>query len=369
MSVETKIPDEILDMDAPEVLDDKNDQGGPPRKKPCPTTQEDRGLKSKGCVNTKQCSPTAGSSEKQKNPNGIQRYSEAVRDGETASSVKESGSGCDADSADVAKSSMTDSSKSKKGTRSMIEATEAHCLSATTATSTKRAGQKKQEKKGRNESRTLVATQYEVFQFTFPLCHLVSKFTTPHDVKSSGKTCNFLESKTESWMTLARTQALAVPVASLQKTKHRASRTALMFKRGTADPNTSVQQLKTRAFNSHDFLFLNPCTNTFKLVEMKDLTVAMGTEASGADTSLSPPRTTEEEFVTSSGGLTSAATSVSLTAPVSIPGNVPSLEKFLEMSGKDLVFNEVDLSLARFIHDCALQQRTLGVPLSQLQVL
>ena len=227
--------------------------------------------------------------------------------------------------------------------------------------------------KNPRKPKTLTTREREVHQFQLPQCNMVSRFTSEHNLDSLREACSFFESKTELWRTWTRT--LSIPVASLhasalEKSSKRASRTALMLKRGAADPTKSVEQLPTRAFNSHDFFSLNPCINTLTLVGAGPPEDSGATSKAaisrGNETSSGQSHTLVENPASFADSKESSG--VWPITPVIASRCVLSLDEHLQKCERELGMSGTDLSLARFVHDHAFQRGALGVPCDVLQV-
>lgn len=207
----------------------------------------------------------------------------------------------------------------------------------------------------------------------------VTKFTSAYDLTSAKQGGDYLTSCTETVEVAKSTSVSTVPVAALpySSTTSRSSRTTLMLARGGKDPYVSINQLPARAFNTHDFMTLYPCTNVLRLKDDSDGKVQneKDVDDSGITSSEEVSVTRPEVGVTSTSAKTQTVGSSSLddafddsaTSPVIVSPTV-SLDDYIELRKRELAFNEMDVLLARDIHDLVDQGKEFGVPVAQLQV-
>lgn len=165
-----------------------------------------------------------------------------------------------------------------------------------------------------------------------------------------------------------------VPVASLSysSTSSRSSRTALMLARGGKDPYASINQLPARAFNTHDFMTLNPCKIMLTLEDgsfgnvtdeenphHRELAHAKGEPKFTPDYS----STTKDEAKM----LINKIFNDCCTSPVVVTSDV-SIEDYIEQTKQDFGLSASDFPLARMIYSIVAESKEFGTPVEVLQV-
>lgn len=210
------------------------------------------------------------------------------------------------------------------------------------------------------------------------LSSTVAKFTSTYDLESVKESSNFLTSCTEvselQSMEAQASKVSVVPVASLSysSTSSRSSRTALMLARGGKDPYASINQLPARAFNTHDFMTLNPCKIILTLEDgsfqnvadeknphHRELAHAEGESKLTPDHSL----TTEDEAKM----LLNKISNDCCTSPVVVTNDV-SIEDYIEQTKQDFGLTASDFPLARIIYSIVAESKEFGTPVEVLQV-
>lgn len=189
---------------------------------------------------------------------------------------------------------------------------------------------------------------------------------------------NFLTSCTEvselQSMEAQASKVSTVPVASLSysSTSSRSSRTALMLARGGKDPYASINQLPARAFNTHDFMTLNPCKIMLTLEDgsfgnvadeenphHRELAHAKGEPKLTPDYS----STTKDEAKM----LINKIFNDCCTSPVVVTSDV-SIEDYIEQTKQDFGLSASDFPLARMIYSIVAESKEFGTPVEVLQV-
>jgi len=165
-----------------------------------------------------------------------------------------------------------------------------------------------------------------------------------------------------------------VPVASLSygSTSSRSSRTALMLARGGKDPYASINQLPARAFNTHDFMTLNPCKILLTLkdgsfenaADEKNIHQIGLTHAEGESNFTSDYSSTTKDTAEM---LLNKESNNSCTSPV-VVGIVVSIEDYIKQSKQDFGFNASDFPLAKIIYSIVAESKELGTAVDVLQV-
>ena len=158
-----------------------------------------------------------------------------------------------------------------------------------------------------------------------------------------------------------------VPVASLSysSTSSRSSRTALMLARGGKDPYASINQLPARAFNTHDFMTLNPCKIRLTLKDDSFENVADEKNLYHRELAHAPDHSSTTEDAAKM--LLNKESNDSCTSPVVVT-IVVAIENYIEQSKQDFGFNASDFPLARIIYSIVAESKEFGTPVEVLQV-
>jgi len=234
---------------------------------------------------------------------------------------------------------------------------------------TKGKGRGKGEKEKRLE-------QCEVFSLR--LSTTVAKFTSSYDLVSVKESSNFLTSSPEvsevQSMKARASKVSTVPVASLSygSTSSRSSRTALILARGGKDPYASINQLPARAFNTHDFMTLNPCKIVLTLKDDSFENVAheknlhhMELEHAEGESKLTSDYSSATEDVAKM--LLNDESNNCGTSPVVVTIDV-SIEDYIQQSKQDFGFKACDFPLARIIYSIVAESKEFGTAVEVLQV-
>ena len=214
--------------------------------------------------------------------------------------------------------------------------------------------------------------------FSLSLSSTVAKFTSSYDLVSVKESSNFLTSCTEvselQSMEAQASKVSTVPVASLSysSTSSRSSRTALMLARGGKDPYASINQLPARAFNTHDFMTLNPCKIMLTLKDDSSENVADEKNPHcrelahiERESKLTPDYSSTTEDAAKM--MLTKESNDFCTAPVVVTTDV-SIDDYIEQSKQDFGLTVSDFPLARIIYSIVAESKAFGTPVEVLQV-
>ncbi|XP_020617737.1 general transcription factor 3C polypeptide 1-like isoform X4 [Orbicella faveolata] len=213
--------------------------------------------------------------------------------------------------------------------------------------------------------------------FSLSLSSTVAKFTSSYDLVSVKESSNFLTSSTEvselQSMEAQASKVSTVPVASLSysSTSSRSSRTALILARGGKDPYASINQLPARAFNTHDFMTLNPCKivltlkdDSFENVADEENPHHRELAHAEGESKLTPDYSSTTEDAVKM--LLNNESNDCCTSPVVVTIDV-SIEDYIEQSKQDFGLNASDFPLARIIYSIVAESKEFGTPVEVLQ--
>ena len=236
--------------------------------------------------------------------------------------------------------------------------------------------EEKCEAKGKGRGKGERLEKCEVFSLS--LSTTVAKFTSSYDLVSVKESSNFLTSCTEvselQSMKAQASKVSTVPVASLSysSTSSRSSRTALILARGGKDPYASINQLPARAFNTHDFMTLNPCKIVLTLKDDSSENLAheknphhMELAHAEGESKLTPDNSSTTEDVAKM--LLNSESNNCGTSPVVVTIDM-SIEDYIQQSKQDFGLNACDFPLARIIYSIVAESKEFGTPVDVLQV-